>query len=1041
MKNKILQTVVLVACCMFAFGTISVWADSYDDYSTGIFDDFEYSVYKGRVCILNCTSTEAVVQIPQTINGYPVTSIYHSAFSDCKSLTSILFPNTIEEIGSYAFNGCTSLEDVILPNGIDRIDDGVFKDCSGLKTITIPESVTSIGAVSFSGCTALTEITIPDGVTGIGEGAFGTCSGLIEITIPESVISIGSASFGGCSGLTEITIPDSVTGIGDRAFQGCTALTDITIGNGVKSIGHSAFYGCKKLTNVYIKDIKAWCEINCDSFFYSSPLEYAQNLYLNNELITNLIIPHGVKSIGDKAFYNCKSLTSVTIPDSVTYIGDAFRGCTQLANVHITDLESWCNIDFDETPMQYAENLYLNNELVTDITIPSSITSLGDKVFYNCKSLSGVIIPDSVTSVGDCCFYECDGIIEITMGNGLTTIGQSAFFGCTQLTDVYYKGTESQWEKIAIGGHNEPLTNATFHFYKDGLEYIQYVIIDSEVYITSCDWDVRGGIVIPSTIEDYPVTVIGEKAFYSCNCTGIVIPDSVKTIGNSAFEDCYWLTDVTMGNSVINIGEKAFYNGGVCSISIPDSVTSIGDYCFCECDELTEITIGNGITSFGDYLFYNCGSLTSIKLPDGITSIGDYSFHGCRSLTGITIPNGVTHIGESAFWNCYELTEINIPSSVTEIEDYAFQECGGLTEIIIPDNVTSLGRGAFSCCDSLEEVTIGKGIARIEDRTFEYCEKIISVKLPESLSTIGDGAFVRCPRLIEVYYNGTREQWKNVSVGWDNQAIHDAFFFSRYENIPEHIWYSVEDGEISITGFDENIRGNVVIPSIIEEYPVTTIDSYAFYACNTITGITIPDSVISIGDHAFNNCTELKEVIIPDSVTSIGAYTFFGCINLAQITIPKSVTSVGMWAFCDCHALTDIYYNGLEEEWEKIFIDYMNDPLYNATIHYNGVEIKPGGTGNYGDAVGTLGNIFTNNMEYDGTSWSCDVALFLNGTISGKVYVAVCTGNQIENVTSHTATTHIPVIVECKEGQTIRILWWDANLIPMSMKAEIKVEK
>ncbi len=255
------------------------------------------------------------------------------------------------------------------------------------------------------GVYSITEVVIEDGVTSIGDWAFFTCYSLKSVIIPDSVTSIGDAAFEECSSLTSITIPDSVT-IGDYAFYGCDSLTSITIPDSV--------------------------------------------------------------TIGSSAFGSCDSLTSITIPDSVTSIGDsAFYGCNSLTSVYITDIAAWCKIDFydyDSNPLYYAENLYLNNELVTDLIIPDGVTSIGDYAFFYCYSLTNVTIPDSVTNIGDSAFGSCDSLTSITIPDSVTSIGDYAFFNCYNLTNVYYKGSLENKENINIASDNYYLTGATWYY-------------------------------------------------------------------------------------------------------------------------------------------------------------------------------------------------------------------------------------------------------------------------------------------------------------------------------------------------------------------------------------------------------------------------------------------------------------------------------------------------------------------------------------------------------------------------------------------------
>ena len=306
------------------FTQISASAETSGDFEYELLDD-------GTAKITRYIGSATTLDIPSTLDGYTVTSIGSSAFEDYTSLTSITIPNSVTSIGYSA-----------------------FEDCTSLTSITIPNSVTSIGNWAFYGCTSLTSVTIPDGVTSIAQLAFENCTSLTSVTIPKSVISIDISAFEGCTSLTSITIPDSVTSIGKSAFDDCTSLNKVNI-----------------------TSIKSWCNINF-SGYNSNPLCYAKNLYLDNQLVTNLVIPNSVTSIGNWAFYGCTSLTSITIPDSVTTIGeDAFLGCSSL----------------------------------TSVTIPNSVTSIGKSAFEDCKSLTSITIPDSVTSIGGSAFDKTTTLI------------------------------------------------------------------------------------------------------------------------------------------------------------------------------------------------------------------------------------------------------------------------------------------------------------------------------------------------------------------------------------------------------------------------------------------------------------------------------------------------------------------------------------------------------------------------------------------------------------------------------------------------------
>lgn len=366
-----------------------------------------------------------------------------------KASGEIAIPNGVKQIQERAFYGCAGLTGVTIPNSVTSIGGGAFIGCTGLTSVTIPDSVTSIGGSAFSGCAGLTSVTIPDSVTSIGGSAFSACAGLTGVTIPDSVTSIVGNTFYGCTGLTSVTLPDSVTSIGISAFYGCTGLTEVTIQGGITSIGEKAFIGCNSLKKIRISDLAAWC--SATGGFNNPTFPLGLELYLNDDLVTELVIPEGVTSIGSFRFRGFYDITSVTIPNTVTSIATAaFESCTGLTSVNIPD--SVTLVD---------SSVFTGCVGLTNITVPSSLTSIGYRMFANCTGLTRVTIPDGVTSIGTFAFAGCMGLSEIVIPDSVTSISSSAFENCIKLKHIFYLGSEEKWNSIGGGEQNVALNSVT----------------------------------------------------------------------------------------------------------------------------------------------------------------------------------------------------------------------------------------------------------------------------------------------------------------------------------------------------------------------------------------------------------------------------------------------------------------------------------------------------------------------------------------------------------------------------------------------------
>lgn len=617
---------------------------------------------------------EGDVVIPSEVSykskTYSVTAIGSSAFSDGIRIKSARIPNTVKTIGSCAFSGCDRLSSITLPNSVIKIEPDAFSGCvsietleidnnnfantsvfgdskTRIKTLKLGNSVSEIAAFAFSGCDHLMSVSIPSSVGRIGESAFSNCTKLKKVEITDMVkwcgITFANAEsnplfyahhlFVGESEVTNLELPASVAMINPHAFEGCSGFSSVTIPNTLKTIGSDAFRGCSNINS-----------LNIDSETCATMEHFADA----RAKLVSLVLGKNVTEIGKKAFSGCPLLTSVTIPNTVTEFGEsAFSDCVGLKKVIITDLESWCDIIFsnaEANPLTYAHHLFVGDEEITDVVIPSSISSIWSHVFSSCSGLTSITIPSSVKKIDN-----------------------DAFEGCTNIKTL--KIDNNAFASAAI--------------FPDAKKSIDTVVLEKSV------------------------TSIPAEAFAGCiGLTAVTMPNTLTSIGDSAFSGCAALSSLQISRALSVIGDKAFFGcGKINAVSIPQSVEAIGTDAFKGCSGIKSLNINNN--KYASIIYFN-DSRTKIEelvLDRAVSEIQKNAFYGCSGLKRVNISESVTEIGMNAFYGCSKLETLVVPNSVTTIEESAFYDCSRLTSLTIGESVKKIGKNAFSGCESLVSIT------------------------------------------------------------------------------------------------------------------------------------------------------------------------------------------------------------------------------------------------------------------------------------------------------------------------------------------------
>lgn len=923
---------------------------------------FSYAAVEGGYMIsakLGETMPAALV-IPSEKDGQDVVAIADNAFENQASVTSVLIPDTVTEIGRQAFRNCANLAAVNEGNNIASIAPNAFygtawdsnltggevylgktlyKYAGGMYTdteITVKEGTLGIAGNAFNGMDKLVKVTLPAGLTNIGEYAFGgaqTGTGLTEITFPDSVTEIGANAFRNAKSLAKVTLGANVAYIGDNAFGG-TAVSDLTYGANAEFGAQGPFRGLTAAATVTLGDnvtafpaklFEEWTGLASVSLggvtqLPANAFDGFENLAtvalddvtvlgdyaFRGTALTEVTIPEGVTGIGNGVFANCTKLAKVnynaadaSAPNSAN---NAFAGCTALASVVIGEGAA--------VPDYFFQNL----TSLTSADI-SKAESIGISAFQN-TSLTA-LSTGSVKEIGKSAFQGAK-IAELTVGEALESIGYNAFAGNAELTKVIWNATAAETIYEASGAglvraiFNDCTKLATVEV-GENVKSLPDYFLPNNTQVTKID--------LPAGIES-----VGDSAFNGCTALAkISNANTLQTIGQDAFTGTPWFTEYLETDGLVYLGSVLYvYNGDMpadTTIAVRDGTTAIANGAFDGKSNLVAVTLPDTLTTIGNRAFAGT-SLTTLTIPASVESIGSEAFTDVETLTSVTFNEGLKTIGANAFDGCSLLNTIALPNSLTSLGNNAFQYAG--RDAAAADGTLTIGTGLTEIPQSAfmgmsktgGALTIPAGITKIGASAF-YGMMISSVTIPEGVTEIGASAFASTKGLASVELPSTvtalgSRVFEGSSISTAEldgtfTAI-PSYAFSLCENLNSITW---QDG---VTDIGDYAFQNANKLKEIDLTGIVNIGNYAFNPdsnrpSNGVYKATFSEGLKTIGDFAFADSPLMGDqgtVTLPSTVTAIGQQAFKGCKNIAKINIPGGVEVISSGAFRECSALVEV---------------------------------------------------------------------------------------------------------------------------------------
>ena len=907
--------------------SIGAYAFDFVPWYTNQKDEF---VIAGDGVLIKYNGTTSSVTLPEDVKY-----IGGTVFQNKTKISEVNIHDKVVGIGREAFDGCTNLTDLIIPKTVTSIGTNaipetctihVYRPSAGYNyrstnRVILNDSYTTgndtfyyvvndDGCVEIIGCaTTSTELTVPTEIEGkvvnkIGDYGFSQCTTIKSITIPSNIKSIGKYAFNWCTGLINATIPTTVDSVGDYAFYNCTGLVNVTISEGVESLGKGAFYNCTSLLEAVVPD---------------TAVKVGPYAFYNCTAMTTATIGITADAIGDYTFYNCTKLDTIVIGISVQSIGDyAFYNCA---------LE---RVSVPQTVTSIGDYAFASNEAMTRATLRKNLLTIGEGAFQDCVTMATVSIPTSVTEIGKAAFENCASITTITVPVGVTVINDLVFSGCKKLETVKLNGDVTS---IGISAfYNCAFADITLP------ETV--TVIDASAFRKCVNLT---NITIPDATKK-----IGDSAFLDSTALATVsMPDDVTTVGESVFFNNNDLSvDIRFLTGTVAAGllEKQ----GVCHVKLDETITSIGDRAFAQCYALGDVAYGTEVATTGEFRFStNVASigkeafvddvlLKNLIIPDSLQTIGTDTIYNpiitsynCKDVTAtfyyvngsiaenilnaqnyahIIVNDNIYTIGNSAFANGDKLITVSLPDTISNVGTDVFAsssgelaakirgvdgtvdasvydgKMNGVQYLVVDKNVDTIGRYAFANSSTIKGIVV-EDVDLIDDYAF-YKGNVLNYVEIGAANTIDTYAFAENLKLQRVEIDGVK-------------AINDYAFFNCIAMNDIYI-----DSDSGLTHIGEHTFEECKsMPKMILPATVRNIGAYAFYNCNSMTYINIPAGVPAINDYTFFGCASLKEMLLPNSVITVGDWAFYGCVVVQNMTLGNQTTSIGEYAFYNCNQI------------------------------------------------------------------------------------------------------------------------------------------